>query len=152
MTSPSFVVRLVNNMDTTYLYYNVIVSPKMARGCKRGGTGVICCRIDRPAKYIQDATYKVTFSFCSPKDNFSRKEAHAKLSDRMNSSKYVTVRLRERKPLREVMFYAMKKFLRGEGPNLSFKDNENQGIPQWLWASVVFDSFGKPLYVKAAPR
>lgn len=138
-------------MDTTYLYYNVMVSPKMARGCKRGGTGVMCCRIDRPAKHIQDATYKVTFSFCSPKDNFSRKEAHIKLAERMNSDKYVTIKLREKKPLREVMFYAMRKFLRGKGPNLSLKDDKT-GIPQWLWSNVAFDSEGSPQYVQALPR
>lgn len=139
-------------MDTVYLYSNINVAAKAVRSCKRGGTGVMCCRIDRPPLgFSGDAIYKVTFAFCSPVDNFSRKEAHDKLKKRMDLNKYVTLKLKEKKRnLREVMYYAVQKVL-NEKPNLSLK-NSGTGIPQWALSNVVNYPDGKPRYIKATPR
>lgn len=66
--------------DTIYTYYNVNIfnNHKMDNYNIASDRGVICIRIDRPplgTKGLQQ--YKVSYAFCSPEDNFSRKVARS---------------------------------------------------------------------------
>jgi len=89
--------------DTIYQYLEV-PAPHLSKN-----PGVICCRIERPAKNDPKAVYKVSFSFCSPLDNFSKKEAHAVTTHRKTTGSYVTVKLKNKRPPQEVVFYALRK-------------------------------------------
>jgi len=71
-----------------YAYRSFEVPAGVVRSCPQGGTARIAFRIDRPAKdYVGNEygcvyKYVVTFAFCSPLDNFSRRGARSLTSTR----------------------------------------------------------------------
>jgi hypothetical protein len=72
-------------MDTIYGYFSLPVSNSYARGkkFKNSGKGYVCIRIDRPDKDSNDYTYEATLSFCSPFDQFSKKQGRKIADSRM---------------------------------------------------------------------
>jgi len=60
-----------------YSYRKFGVQPN--RSCPNGGVARVAFRIERPAKDYSGKEYKytVSFAFCSPLDNFSRRGARA---------------------------------------------------------------------------
>jgi hypothetical protein len=158
--------------ETVYQYFEVDVPPGVVRSCKNGGTGVVCCRIDRPAKYDPKAEYKVAFSFCSPADQFSRRGvmnsrgaietlgAHGLLSKRMDDGHFVTVNLRSKKPLHEVAFYGLRKLLRAqeEAKQAGLARHNDQlawpakAVPQWALSKLQRGDDGTPRTIKMRSR
>ena len=129
---------------TINLYFEVDVPAGAVRSCKNGGKGVISCRVNRPAKVDPEAKYIVSFAFCSPADNFSRPKAKEITSSRMISGQNVCVKLRNKKPLREVVGYAIKKLLR-EKP-------QGYNLPRWVHCNIVPGPDGEPRSIKMKPR
>lgn len=158
--------------DTVYQYFEVDVPPGVVRSCKNGGTGVVCCRIDRPAKNDPKAEYKVAFAFCSPADQFSRVVvldanghvknwgAHELLSRRMDYGHFVTVNLRSKKPLHEVAFYGLRKLLRAqeEAKQAGLARHDDQiawpatAVPQWALSKLQRGPDGTPRTIKMRSR
>lgn len=112
--------------DHVYSYYRVNV-PEKSRGCREGGVGFVAARIERPDRVpgTPPFEYRVTFAFCSPRDNFSRPEARdltaIRASDPVRSIK---IKSQKRLAMRDVALRAFGLALTGKNPNIH--------IPSWL--------------------
>ena len=62
-----------------YSYRKFEVPPNVNRSCPNGGVARVAFRVERPAKDYsgKEFKYTVSFAFCSPLDNFSRRGARA---------------------------------------------------------------------------
>lgn len=133
-------------MDQTIvnLYFEVDVPANAIRSCNGGGKGVVSCRVKRPAKYDHKAVYSVSFAFCSPKDNFSRPKAREITEARMLNGHSINVKLREKRPLNEVVGFAIKKLLR--------EPSNGYAIPEWIEYNIIPDSDGQPRSIRMNQR
>ena len=129
--------------DTIYAYYDVPLTKELAIGLEYlpgsylskldyvcNIKGRVCVQIKRPPKNSPGKqTYEVSYSFCSPEDNFNRKIARKIASGRGR------VEIQSDKPLKvnevsktaiDLLFDASKVNSRG------FRQFESYTLPKWL--------------------
>lgn len=128
-------------MDTAFAYFKIDVNN--VRGTK-DGVGYLCCSVNRPSNDIEPFYYQVSFSFCNPNDQFSRQIAHEIIKSRFERGDLISVKLKEKMPIKKVIDIAVKKML-NEKSNVF-------NIPNWVLSNVIYGKNGFPKNIRRRPR
>lgn len=138
------------NQDTVYSYYkfNLGPDPEDERPGKFGYIpknryGFVCVRTQRPPKDHNgpDFEYRVSYSFCSPEDNFNRRVARKIADDRSKTERkncVATFRFKERKKLGDVVQSALNMVCKKNNVLDEVIKNEKFHIklPEWITPEI----------------
>jgi hypothetical protein len=120
-------------MQTRYGYFRIPV-PTSKRA------GVICVRLDCPEKG-EPLTYKAALCFCSPKDTFSKRQAHKLLGFRFSStdarkSNIITLKFDGEKPPRTDFIMREALVKAWTMTRITKQGFERPFIPSWITKRV----------------
>ena len=121
-------------MNIRYGYFRVPTS-------KYKRDGVICIQLQCPNKEDEDQTYRAAICVCSPRDTFSKTEAHKRTTHRLSRPNFVLEMKYEGKPPRSdfIMRDILRKAVKTN--RLTRTEQRRPFIPLWAVKSI-----GKQLF------
>lgn len=145
---PQEIMQDITNRNIVFGYFQIPIPNKKMDGHSTS-MGHICIAMKRPGKDSKDRTYKISYSFCSPLDNFSKKTArHLALSKLattvVNPDKTTvvyTIKAEEDDTLRDIFYKALVYAMSHTKKTGYICSGSDKSIcPRWLYNAVIVNN------------